>query len=165
MINSAVFRDGMALLASAVTVITTDGPKGLAGFTATAVCSVTDQPPTLLVCMNRKSWAYPIFVTNGVLCVNVLGAACQDVARLFADREVMMEERFARIAWRRFASGNPILHCAVVSFDCCIVENHVFGTHSVFFCQVEDMRYSTDSPSNLIYFNRTYCDVGSIFPA
>ena len=55
MTDTAAFRDGMALLAGAVNVITTDGPHGRAGFTATAVCSVTDQPPTLLVCMNRGS--------------------------------------------------------------------------------------------------------------
>ncbi len=57
------FRDAMSSLAAAVNVITTDGPHGRAGFTATAVCSVTDQPPTLLVCITavhrctRPSWA------------------------------------------------------------------------------------------------------------
>ena len=48
MVSIDLFRDGMARLAGAVNVITTDGPKGFAGITATAVCSVTDQPPTLL---------------------------------------------------------------------------------------------------------------------
>ena len=68
MVDITDFRNGMAMLAGAVNIITTDGPQGLAGFTATAVCSVTDQPPTLLVCMNRASWAHPIFSANGVLC-------------------------------------------------------------------------------------------------
>jgi flavin reductase len=68
------FRNAMAQLGSAVSVITTDGPAGKFGFTASAVCSVTDQPPTLLVCMNRNSWAHAHFKQNGVLCVNVLSS-------------------------------------------------------------------------------------------
>ncbi len=48
------YRDAMARLGAAVSIVTTDGPAGRAGFTASAVCSVTDDPPTLLVCMNRS---------------------------------------------------------------------------------------------------------------
>ena len=53
MIEATDFRDAMALLPTAVNVITTNGPSGTHGFTASAVCSVTDTPPTLLVCMNQ----------------------------------------------------------------------------------------------------------------
>lgn len=49
------FRDAMAHVGAAVNIITTDGPAGRAGFTASAVCSVTDAPPTLLVCLNRSA--------------------------------------------------------------------------------------------------------------
>ena len=59
------YRDAMARLAAAVNIITTDGPSGRAGFTATAVCSVTDEPPTLLVCLNRSASAHPIVTANG----------------------------------------------------------------------------------------------------
>ena len=51
--DKASFRDAMAHVGAAVNIITTDGPAGRAGFTASAVCSVTDTPPTLLVCLNR----------------------------------------------------------------------------------------------------------------
>ena len=61
MIDTHEFRNGMAMLTGAVNVITTAGADGLAGFTATAVCSVTDQPPMLLVCMNRSSYAHRFF--------------------------------------------------------------------------------------------------------
>ncbi len=49
--DKASFRDAMAHVGAAVNIITTDGPAGRAGFTASAVCSVTDTPPTLLVCL------------------------------------------------------------------------------------------------------------------
>src|SRR2546423_13238591 len=68
------FREAMSQLGAAVHVVTTAGPAGTAGFTATAVCSVSDRPATLLVCLNRRSQVTPILETNRVLCVNTLRA-------------------------------------------------------------------------------------------
>ena len=68
------FRDAMAGLAAAVNVITTDGPHGRFGFTATAVCSVTDSPPTLLVCLNRSASVHPALTAHATLCINTLTA-------------------------------------------------------------------------------------------
>ena len=53
-VDQQTFRDAMSCMGAAVNIITTDGPAGRAGFTASAVCSVTDTPPTLLVCLNRR---------------------------------------------------------------------------------------------------------------
>ena len=66
------FRNAMAQLPAAVNIITTNGPGGRCGITASAVCSVTDSPPTVLVCVNRNSATHDVFRTNGRLCVNVL---------------------------------------------------------------------------------------------
>jgi flavin reductase len=152
------FRSGMALMPGAVTVITTDGPEGAAGFTASAVCSVTDSPPTLLVCMNRSSFAHRFFAVNQVLCVNVLQGQQQDVSALFANREVSMAERFERCAHRTLASGAPALDEALVNLDGRIVATHDVGTHSVFYVELSEVRIPTPeaSPSGLAYFNRSY---------
>lgn len=160
MVDISAFRNGMAQLTGAVNVITTDGPSGRAGFTATAVCSVTDQPPTLLVCMNRNSWAHAIFATNRALCVNVLSGAGQATANLFADRNVSLEERFARVTWQTLSTGSPALAEALVSFDCRIMETHEVGSHSVFYCQVEQVQQH-GSGSGLVYFNRAYHTIGT----
>lgn len=159
MIETQEFRDGMAMLSGAVNVITTGGSEGLAGFTATAVCSVTDQPPTLLVCMNRSSYAHRFFTANGVLCVNLLGADQQDLSGLFSDRNVSMEARFQRAAWRALETGSPALDDALVSFDCRISQVHEVGSHSIFYCEVVQMRQSDPRPG-LVYFNRNYHRVG-----
>jgi flavin reductase len=79
-LQKADYRNAMARLGAAVNIITTDGPAGRAGFTASAVCSVTDEPPTLLVCLNRSASVYPAFKANGVLCVNVLAAGHQSLS-------------------------------------------------------------------------------------
>jgi flavin reductase len=73
-VPAAVFRDAMSRLGAAVHVVTSDGPAGKIGFTATAVVSVSDQPPTLLVCLNRRSASAPVLSTNRVFCVNTLRA-------------------------------------------------------------------------------------------
>ncbi len=72
--DKASFRDAMAHVGAAVNIITTDGPAGRAGFTASAVCSVTDTPPTLLVCLNRSASVWPVFSEHHTLCVNTLAA-------------------------------------------------------------------------------------------
>ena len=74
MIEATDFRDAMSLLTSAVSVVTTAGMSDRHGFTASAVCSVTDTPPTLLVCMNKASRSHAYFVENKILTVNVLGS-------------------------------------------------------------------------------------------
>ncbi len=58
------FRDAMASLGAAVNIVTTDGTEGRCGITATAVCSVTDTPPTLMVCVNRNSAMNAVFQKN-----------------------------------------------------------------------------------------------------
>src|SRR5258708_19832275 len=72
-VDPAAFREAMSRLGAAVHVITTAGPAGKAGTTATAVCSVTDAPPSLLVCLNRRSQTNPAVLQTGAFCVNTLG--------------------------------------------------------------------------------------------
>src|SRR6478609_9785563 len=78
------FRQAMAHLGAAVNVITTTGTHGRCGITASAVCSVTDAPPTLLVCINRSSAMHAAFVNNRNVCVNVLPGHLEQIARHFA---------------------------------------------------------------------------------
>jgi flavin reductase len=156
------YRDAMARLGAAVSVITTDGPAGAAGFTASAVCSVTDDPPTLLVCMNRGSDLNAIFKANGVLCVNVLTASQEALSPLFAGMiESAMEARFAAASWSQLVTGCPVLHDAVASFDCRVVQITEVGTHSVLFCEVAALQ-SCPAHEGLIYFGRSYHRVPSL---
>lgn len=149
------FRNAMAQLGSAITIITTDGPAGRFGFTASAVCSVTDSPPTLLVCMNRSSFAHSKFKENGVLCVNVLSARHQALSAVFANSQLRSEERFQHEQWLALETGSPALISAVASVDCTISASHGVGSHSVFYCEVRQIRQ--DQPGDgLVWFNRRF---------
>jgi flavin reductase len=150
-VSSQDYRDAMACLGAAVNIVTTNGSAGRAGFTASAVCSVTDNPPTLLVCMSRGSSAYASVTGNGVLCVNVLSARHE---RLFGGR-IPFDERFAAAAWSTLETGVPVLADCAVAFDCRIIDVAAVATHDVLFCRVVALQRS-DSVDNLIYFGRDY---------
>ncbi|WP_061798232.1 NADH-dependent FMN reductase RutF [Serratia ficaria] len=148
------FRDAMARLGSAVNIITTDGPAGRAGFTASAVCSVTDSPPTLLVCLNRAASVYAAFKQNQALCVNTLAAEHESLSNLFGGK-TPMELRFSAARWSTLATGAPLLHGALASFDCRIEQIVSVGTHDILFCRVVALTCSEDG-HGLAYFDRRY---------
>lgn len=156
MIDRTTFRNGMARLGAAVNVITSVGTDGRRGLTASAVCSVSDDPPMLLLCINRNSDNHDPLKANGVLCVNALAASQEALSPLFAGvTGVAQEDRFQFGEWTTLATGCPVLQGAVVSFDCRITEMTEVGTHTVFFCTVEAVQLGADSEA-LIYFGRSY---------
>jgi flavin reductase len=157
-IDAATFRNAMSRLGAAVNIITTDGPGGKAGFAASAVTSVTDTPPTLLVCLNRSASVFPAFSRNQAVCVNTLRAGQEALSGLFGGK-TPVEERFAAARWTTGASGAPILEGAIVSFDCIVANSVDVGTHQVLFCSVLEAREGGDDPA-LIYFRRGYHTVG-----
>lgn len=160
MIEAADFRNAMSLLSSAVNVVTTAGASGVHGFTASAVCSVTDTPPTLLVCMNQASRSHAHFIENKILSVNVLGAQHQQISNVFASK-MKSEERFQYGTWTELETGAPVLTDAVTSFDCEIEQIQQVGTHSIFMCRVLAIQHSQQE-HGLVYFNRVYHQVGEL---
>lgn len=148
------FRDAMAKMGAAVNIITTDGPAGKAGFAATAVCSVTDSPATLLICLNRTASVFKAVMENKVLCVNVLTAQHENLSSLFGGK-TPVDERFAAANWHYGVTGAPVLDDAMVSFDCVISDMQDIGTHRVLFCAVKSVRDS-GADRALIYYKRAY---------
>ncbi len=161
MIEATDFRNAMSLLTTAVNVITTKGEAGMHGFTASAVCSVTDTPPTLLVCMNQSSRSHAHFVENKVLSVNVLSTQHEQLSNAFASSKLSSEDRFKLADWTTLETGSPILKDALVSFDCEIQDIQQVGTHSIFMCRVVDVQQS-DQEESLVYFNRAYHQLGQL---
>jgi len=155
-VEAAAFREAMSRLGAAVHVITTAGPGGKTGVTATAVCSVSDAPPTLLMCLNQRSQTNPVVVENGVFCVNTLGDGGAEIADIFAGRTgVQGSDRFATGDWTVLATGSPVLSSAVVVFDCRIIEVRAVASHNVFFGAVEAVRLGPAGPA-LVYHQRAY---------
>lgn len=157
-VPSQAYRDAMARLGAAVNLITTDGPAGRAGFTATAVCSVTDEPPTLLVCLNRSASVHAAFVRNRTLCVNTLAADQDALSRLFGGK-TPLAERFAAAQWGALVTGAPVLEGALVAFDCRVLEVSRMGSHDILYAEVLAIQQG-EARSGLIYFQRAYHRLG-----
>jgi flavin reductase (DIM6/NTAB) family NADH-FMN oxidoreductase RutF len=155
-VTPEAYRDGMASVAGHVHLITTAGPAGTSGFTAIAVASVSDDPPTLLVCLNRKSANGGLIEANGVFAVNALGSDAEVLAETFAGRRGLSgAARFKEGLWTPLVTGSPTLDTALVSFDCRVIDAKPIATHTIFIGRVEAIRLGADGPA-LAYFGRGY---------
>lgn len=151
-----IFRDAMAALGAGVNVITTNGIAGKCGLTATAVVSITDTPPTMMVSINRNSATNETFKANSRMAVNILNANQQLVAEYFGGmHQVTMEERFAAFDFIEGKGKLPILQGAIANLEGSIVATHEVGTHTLFILELDSMEM-TNNGDALVYFNRSF---------
>lgn len=156
--NPDRFREGMRQLASGVCIIATRHNDRRYGLTATAVCSLSTEPPALLVCINHSAEAHAAVCASRFLSVHVLSEEHVDVARRFATAKG--EAKFEDACWVEHASGMPHLIGALASFDCRVDAIWECETHSVFKCQVERVVVNDGPP--LIYRNRQFAGVAAL---
>ena len=151
------FRDAMASCAAGVHVITTDGESGRYGITMTAVTPVTDEPPTMMLCINREAGIIPILLANRDLCINTLSHKQQDIAEHFAGMtNLSPEERFTYHIWNRGQNGQLEVEGALAQLHGSIIAQKEMGTHLVFFAQINEIKtLNTLSPA-LLYFRRSF---------
>ena len=156
------FRAAMANLSAAVNIVTTAGVAGRTGITVSSVCSVTDTPPTLLVCVNQSSYTHDIFRTNRRVAINILSPQHQEMALHFAGAtELPMEERFAQPEWDHASYDVPVLHGAAATLVGTIGAEFTQGTHTVLFVEIGDISIRNDADA-LVYFRRSFHDVVAV---
>lgn len=156
-VSVADYRAAMSQLAAPVHVITTISDGQTYGMTATAVSSVTDTPPRLLVCINRTAQSHARFVASGVLAVNTISAEDHELAGVFAGAGGVkdMTERFSRGRWESLETGAPVLSHALAAFDCRIIEIITQQSHDIMICDVVAIK-SSESARPLLYFDRRF---------
>jgi flavin reductase (DIM6/NTAB) family NADH-FMN oxidoreductase RutF len=143
-VSSDDFRGAMRHLTGGVSVITVGRGKDITGMTVTSVSSLSVDPPTLIVSINRESSSWPLLKRHGVLGVNILTADQIDIAERFAGKSGLKgAARFAGAQWIARVSGAPLLVGALAAIDCeveDIVERH---SHAVVIGRVLDIQAST----------------------
>jgi flavin reductase (DIM6/NTAB) family NADH-FMN oxidoreductase RutF len=137
--------------AGAVTIIAVGKPGNRTGLTATAMCSLTDSPPTVLICVNKSASAHSPIRHARSFAVNILANGQLDLAKRFSTKKVEGEARFDADAWDTLVTGSPILKGTVASLDCEVVDEHEVETHSIFIGRVKDGRFADDL-APLVYF-------------
>jgi flavin reductase (DIM6/NTAB) family NADH-FMN oxidoreductase RutF len=150
------FVDAMGNAATGVTVVSTEGPAGRFAQTVSAMCSVSADPPSLLVCVNERSPLAAAAVRNGVIAVSVLAAGQAHVSDVFAGRPAHGSGPydFDCAEWDVLATGAPVLRGAAAAFDCRLADSVTQGTHQVLFGAVVASTASGARP--LVHHARTY---------
>ena len=144
----------MRRFATGVTIVTTKNGPTIHGFTVNAFASVTADPPTVLVCVNRTAKAHAMIAESGSFCVNILALEQQALAEKFQGGEP--HERFKDVVHRSGPSGAPIIDDVLAYVDCKVEEEVSAGTHTIFIGKVLESGERPGDP--LGYYDRAYRD-------
>jgi flavin reductase (DIM6/NTAB) family NADH-FMN oxidoreductase RutF len=148
--EAAAFRHAMRELASGVALVTTGSGETRAGCTATAVCSLSLEPPSLIVSISRGSATLARLRANGVFGVSILAAGHEDLANRFSGRNgVSGAVRFAGENWITLATGAPLLRDALTAIDCEVQEIIERHTHAIVIGEVKALRRNSGAPALL----------------
>jgi flavin reductase (DIM6/NTAB) family NADH-FMN oxidoreductase RutF len=162
-IDADKFRTAMRHLAGHVCLITTVDKNGKRnGLTATAVCSVSADPPTILCCVNRSNASYTAITKDKNFAVNVLSLEDKDLANRFASR-IRGEERYSEGSWKVLTTGAPILESALASLDCTLSNAVDVNSHGILFGEIQAVQVKDqDAAKPLLYAQGSYGEFSSI---
>ncbi|HVW47152.1 MAG TPA: flavin reductase family protein [Solirubrobacterales bacterium] len=126
------FRDVIGHFATGVTIVTARHEDTSFGTTASAVCSLSLEPPMLLVCMNKASQTGQAIEADGRFAVNILSEEQPDLAKRFARKGGAFDD----VPVEPGSWGEPLLSDALATLECHVAEEVTGGTHTVFIAEV-----------------------------
>ena len=154
--SSGDFRGAMRQLTGGVSVITAGRGKDISGMTVTSVSSLSLDPPTLIVSVNRSASSWPLLQRYGAFGVNILASDQIDIAERFAGKDGLKgAARFAGAEWTTRASGVPLLVGALAAIDCEIEEIIERHSHAILIGRVRDLQVSSRTAA-LAYWQGQY---------
>ena len=156
-IDAQNFKQAMRQCAGAVALVTVGAEPGKrTGLTVTSACSLSDNPPSLLVCVNRNASAHARIREEGAFAINFLHEEHAMLALTFSGQKgVNGDDRFAFGQWSAAATGAPILDDAVAAFDCVLAQEFETKTHSVFVGEVRAVSHSAQA-APLVYLRSSF---------
>lgn len=146
------FRRALSQFASGVTIVTTrDGAGQPLGLTVSAFCSVSLEPPLVLVCVDKMSSSHSGFLESRAFVVNILAEDQEALSRRFATKD---PKKFEGVAYREGIAGIPVLGGALANLECRLVHAYEGGDHTIFVGEVERTEVRDARP--LLYFRGQY---------
>lgn len=142
-VDQGVFRDVIGRFASGVTVITTRTAEKDYGTTASAVSSLSMEPPMLLICLNKTSETGKAILAAGWFAVNILSESQRELADAFAKKS---PDKFQGAQIDRGGSSVPLIRGALAQLECLVRETATGGTHTVFMGEVQNATGSEGAP-------------------
>jgi flavin reductase (DIM6/NTAB) family NADH-FMN oxidoreductase RutF len=153
-VDPDLFRGTLSYWSSGVTVVTSRRGKDVRGMTASAVCSVSLDPPLVLVCIDKTAIMHDFVEQSRVFALNILARDQEDVSRACATRKVEESRRLEGIPYHDEATGSPILDGAIGFLDCTVEAALPGGDHTIFVGRVEAAGARDGEP--LVYFRGAY---------
>ncbi len=150
-IDESAFRTAMGHFASGVTVVTTRDGDELGGLTVSAFCSLSLDPPLVLVCIGKDVTSHDILSAAGRFAINILSAEQEEVSRRFASRA---NDKFDGIGMTEGAGGVPLLTGCLATIECRTKQELPGGDHTIFIGEVEQVEIGEGEP--LVYFRSGY---------
>jgi flavin reductase (DIM6/NTAB) family NADH-FMN oxidoreductase RutF len=151
-IGADEFRRVLGHFATGVTIVTTcDGDGRPTGLTVSAFCSLSLDPPLVLVCVDHKSQSYPALRDGGRFAVNVLCREQEDVSRRFASTRL---DKFDGVPYTLSPLRLPLLDGAIAHIECTTTAQHPQGDHTIFIGRVERAHAAAGDP--LLYHRGRY---------
>ena len=150
-ISSDDYRHVLGHFCTGVTVITTAGPQGPAGFACQAFAALSLTPPLVLFCPSRTSSTWPVIEQSGHFCVNVLTDGQQELARRFGTSG---GDKFAGVPWSASPGGSPVLDGALTWVECTVEAVHEAGDHYLVTGRVAGLGATRASRPLLFYRGR-----------
>ena len=138
-IEKDFFRQVAGQFATGVTVVTTCSQGKPAGITVNAFCSVSLEPPLVLVCIDLVSLTLPVIRESGSFAVNILTNEQEELSRCFAGSTEERYEHFCHASFHIAATGAPIIDDVLAFIDARVVAEYPAGDHVIFLGQVEAM--------------------------
>jgi flavin reductase (DIM6/NTAB) family NADH-FMN oxidoreductase RutF len=143
---SEAFRASMRLVAASVSLVTARDAGGVwHGMAVTSAGSLSMDPPSMMVAVNRTASIHPVIATNGHFTLNLMDESHAVLLERFS-RSDMRDQRFTPDDWVPSGHGGPILKGALCAHVCTLAEAHVFGTHTVFFGRVIEVILTDTAP-------------------
>jgi len=149
-----LFRQSMRRLASAVSIVACECDEDWFGLSATSVTSLSMEPPSLLVCLNRSASLTPMLHQDKPFSVNLLDRRHQNVSNAFGSSS-LRAERFRDGGWQLSERGVPVMAEAIASIECDVGKLVEYGSHIIVIGEVHHVRIG-EGVDPLIYCNGKY---------
>ncbi len=151
------FRLAMRQLVATVTIVASGDTKSRAGMVATAVMSLSAEPPSLAIGVNREAGVWEAIQETRRFSVNLLSTTHTGLVYPFSG-QLQGEERFTLGEWQTHESLVPCLTDAVVSVFCRVDASLDYGTHTLFVGVVEDVRLNGEEKEPLLWRNGAFAN-------
>lgn len=153
-VDPTAFRQVMGHFATGVTVVTTALDEQRAGITVNAFCSVSLEPPLVLVCIEQRNYTHDLLIEAGTFAINFLTSQQADISRCFAGQGDEKLVGFCGVTTHPVATGAPVFDECLAFVDCRVVAVYPGGDHSIVIGRVEALGSSDATP--LLYYHARY---------